>query len=99
MTPFTPTHVHKETGEKFVEIHRDNLYWYVHDTRGERRAFLRNMLTDIQPVEGWEPVSGHQVTTDNKTGCLSAVFNGDWHPLPHPAFRLVDGCRLERRKA
>ena len=97
MTPFTPTHVHKETGEKFIRYQMILEHECVYDGTGERRVFLADTLTPIQPTEEWEPVqntwiAGHGILT-------MQLKSNEWVDLTHPDVRLVDGCRLERRKA
>lgn len=96
MTPFQPTHVHKKTGEKFEFSWDSGLNVQMFDKDGEARVFKYDMLTPIQPIEEWEPVMNGYVSTN---GILTVKLNDKWVDYPHPDVRLVDGCRLERRKA
>ncbi len=97
MTNFQPTHVHKVTGEQFQFVYvcaDGDLTMY--DKNGECRAFLPDMLTPIQPFEEWEPVENTWVLD---SGILQfRLCSGEWVRMDHPDVRLVDGCRLERRK-
>lgn len=100
MTNFTPTHVHKVTGEQFHQYQMMLEHESACDKTGERRVFLASMLTPIQPIEGWEPVPAYGVYTD-KEGVLNVRLSDSntWVRLPYPqSVRIVDGCRIERRK-
>lgn len=100
MDKFTPTHVHKETGEKFDQCQMMLEHESAYDETRERRVFLAGTLAPIQPIEEWEPVPNYDVGTKYDKGLLHvALHNRAWVELPHPDVRLVDGCRLERRKA
>lgn len=57
MTDFTPTHVHKVTGEKFRDVTGGVTHRWIYgtDESRERRKFEYGMLTPIQPVKAWEP--------------------------------------------
>jgi len=97
MTIFTPTHVHPETGEQFVIEEWSGLTVGALDAHGECRTFKVGVLIPIQPIEEWEPVQNTWIAGD---GILTIQLkSNEWVDLTHPDVRLVDGCRLERRKA
>ena len=65
MTPFTPTHQHKETKEQFAHAwNSSSTIDTYYSAQGEIRAFKKEFMEPLAPIEEWEPVLGYQVTTD-----------------------------------
>ncbi len=96
---FNPTHKHKEIGEAFEfawQINQSVSSYY--SSSGELRSFKRTVMAPIHPIEEWEPVDGAYVTSTVQGILKVHLKNEGWMMLPHPDVRLVDGCRLERRK-
>lgn len=91
MEKFTPTHVHKETIETFQLITKGAETGVFKDRYGSHDCCDLDKMTLLQPVEEWEPVP-------HNCGLVFLGVEKGWVNLPHPDVRIVDGCRLERRK-